>query len=70
MDDSLGVNETESIDDLVEELLGLFFGQFLLLFEISQEVSIGSVLHNKTDVVFVLKNLEDFDDIWMAQEHL
>ena len=70
MDDSLGVNETESIDDLVEELLGLFLGQFLLLFEISQEVSIGSVLHNKTDVVFVLKNLEDFDDIWMAQEHL
>lgn len=63
MGDALGVKVLDAIQDLLEKLRGLLFGQRLLLGQEVKELAAGHQLQDQDDVGLVFKDVMQCDDI-------
>lgn len=63
MGDALGVKVLDAIQDLLEKLCGLLFGQRLLLGQEVKELAAGHQLQDQDDVGLVFEDVVQRDDV-------
>lgn len=63
MGDALGVKVLDAVQDLLEKLRGLLFGQRLLLGQEVKELAAGHQLQDQDDVGLVFKDVVQRDDV-------
>ena len=63
MKDAPAVAVPESVDDLLEHVLGLDLLESLALLHVLEEVAAARVLHHHEEVLRALEDLEEADDV-------